>query len=310
MYRTGDLARFLADGNIQYLGRIDNQVKLRGFRIELGEIESVLAKHPSVQSAVVILREDTPGDKRLVAYVVPSGPSVSSILLKDLAKQRLPEYMVPSAFVLMNALPLSPNGKINRRLLPAPDWSIADGGDLVQPRNELESTLVGIWQAVLGVPNIGVRDNFFDLGGHSLMAARVLTEVEKLAGKELPLSVLFRGATVESLAQRIREQEDAGDPVAMEIKSGDGSRLPFFAIVPPGEESLGYAMMARYMGPEHALYKIQGHAPVLGGSAPIPGKRCRLSPTSTPRRCEQYSHTDRFAWVVYATERTSRSRLC
>jgi amino acid adenylation domain-containing protein len=267
MYRTGDLARFRADGTLQYLGRIDNQVKVRGFRIELGEIESVLAKHPSVQSAVVIVRQDTPGDKRLVAYVVPSGTSISAGLLKDVTRQRLPEYMVPSAFVQIDAIPLSPNGKINRRLLPVPD-SGADGGDVVHPRNELESTLLRIWQTVLGIPNIGIRDNFFDLGGHSLKAARVLVEVERVTGKEIPLSALFRGATVESLAQFISEHADAGDPVAMEIQHGDGSRLPFFAIVPPGEESLGYAMLARHMGPKQTVYKIQGHAPVLDGKRP------------------------------------------
>jgi amino acid adenylation domain-containing protein len=275
MYRTGDLARFLADGDIQYLGRIDNQVKLRGFRIELGEIEAVLAKHSLVQSAVVIVREDIPGDKRLVAYVVPSGTSIPDALLKDLVRQRLPEYMVPSAFVQMEALPLSPNGKINRRLLPAPDWSTADGGDVMAPRDELESTLVRIWQTVLGIPNIGVRDNFFDLGGHSLMAARVLSEVETTIGREIPLSALFRGATVESLARVIRECQEASDPVLMEIQRGDSRRLPFFAIVPPGEESLGYAMLARHMGPEQTVYKIQGHAPVLGGERPYSEEEMR-----------------------------------
>jgi amino acid adenylation domain-containing protein len=264
MYRTGDLARFLADGNIQYLGRIDNQVKLRGFRIELGEIEAVLAKHPSVQAVAVIMREDTPGDKRLVAYVVPSRRSVSSAILKDLARQRLPEYMVPSAFVEVKALPLSPNGKLNRRLLPVPDWFTADGGDVVQPRNELESALLRIWQAVLGVRNISIRDNFFDLGGHSIMAARVLTEVKKKTGRDLPLSALFRGATVESLARVIGGSEDASDPVVMEIQGGDSGRLPFFAIVPPGEEALGYAILARHMGPDQPVYKIQGHEPIVG----------------------------------------------
>ncbi len=268
MYRTGDLARFLADGNIQYMGRIDNQVKLRGFRIELGEIEAVLTKDPRVQSAVVIVREDNPGDKRLVAYAVPSGASIPGAELKDLVRKRLPEYMVPSAFVEMKALPLSPNGKINRRLLPAPDWAAAESGDVVEPRNELEATLVRVWQSVLHVPNLGVRDNFFDLGGHSLMAARVLSEVEKITGKELPLSALFRGATVESLAQLITQSQDTSDPVLMEIQHGESSSIPFFAIVPPGEESLGYAMLARHMGPEQKVYKVQGHAPVLDGKRP------------------------------------------
>ena len=267
MYRTGDLARFLPDGNIQYLGRIDNQVKVRGFRIELEEIESVLTKHPSVQAAVVIAREDIPGDKRLVAYVVPSSALISVTVLKDAVRSRLPEFMVPSFFVEMEALPLSPNGKINRKLLPAPDQS-ATNSDVAHARDELESTLVKIWRNVLGIPNIGIRDNFFDLGGHSLKAARLITEVGEATGIELPLSALFRGATVESLAQLIRNQEDAGDPVVMEIQRGENQLPPFFAIVPPGEESLGYAMLARHMGPKQTLYKVQGHTPITNGKRP------------------------------------------
>jgi amino acid adenylation domain-containing protein len=273
MYRTGDLARFLEDGNIQYLGRIDNQVKLRGFRIELGEIEAVLAKHPSVQSAVVVAREDRPGDKHLVAYLVPSGTSVSIALLKDLVTQHLPEYMVPSAFVELKSLPLTPNGKLDRRQLPPPNWSSEGVREVLQPRNELESKLLEIWRDTLGVPNIGMHDNFLDLGGHSLTAVRMLTEVEKVIGRELSLSILLRAPTVESLARLILEHQnledhDGGDPVAMEIQPGDKRRLPFFAVVPPGEESLGYAMLARQMGPGQAVYKIQGYAPIVGSARP------------------------------------------
>jgi len=265
MYLTGDLARFLPDGNIQYLGRIDNQVKIRGFRIELEEIESALMKHPSVHSAVVLAREDAPGEKRLVAYVVPSGASVSIAFLKNLISERLPDYMIPGAFVEMTTLPLSPNGKINRRMLPEPDWSLSSGTEVVPPKDGLESTLLTIWQNVLGVTNIGVRDNFFDLGGHSLMAIRVLTDVEKAIGKEIPLSALFRGATVASLAQLIRENLPVSDPVVMEIQRGENARLPFFAIVPPGEEALGYAMLARHMGPRQTVLKVQGQAPIVVG---------------------------------------------
>jgi amino acid adenylation domain-containing protein len=265
MYRTGDLARFLPDGNILYLGRIDHQVKIRGFRIELGEIESVLSELPSVQAAVVMAREDKPGDKRLVAYVVPSSPQeFSSAHLRDFLRQRLPEYMTPSTFVKMEALPLSPNGKINRRALPPPDWSEPGSTVAVAPRDELELQLVNIWRKVLGVPNVGITDNFFELGGHSLLAARVLSEVEKATGKTVSLSALFRGATVESLARWIRD--DVGperDPVVMEIQAGNAG-LPFFAIVSPGEESLGYAMLARHMGPDQPVYKIQGHGPIVG----------------------------------------------
>ena len=267
MYRTGDLARFLPDGNIQYLGRIDNQVKIRGFRIEMGEIESVLAKHPSLQTALVVAVEDKPGDKRLVAYVV-FGPNqdASNANLRAFLKESLPEYMVPSAFVRMDALPLTLNGKINRRALPAPDWgSQCESAASIAARDQLETMLVTIWQKVLGIPNVGVTDNFFALGGHSLMAARLLSEVEKAAGRQIPLSVLFRGATVESLAKLIRDRPDsAPDPVVMEIQSG-GDGLPFFAVASPGVETLGFGLLAWHMGPDQSVYKLQGHAPIVVG---------------------------------------------
>jgi amino acid adenylation domain-containing protein len=266
MYRTGDLARFLPDGNIQYLGRVDNQVKIRGFRIELGEIEAVLARHPGVQTGVVVAREDKPGDKRLVAYLsfVP-GKETSSAGLRAFLKESLPEYMIPSAFIKMDALPLTPNGKINRRALPAPDWSQIESGASIAPRDQLEVMLVKTWRKVLGIPNISVTDNFFDLGGHSLLAARLLSEVEKITGRQIPLSALFRGATVESLAQLIREGGEANpDPVLMEIQSG-GDGLPFFAVASPGVETLGFGLLARHMGPDRPVYKLQGHAPIVVG---------------------------------------------
>ncbi len=268
MYRTGDLARYLPDGNLKYMGRIDNQVKLRGFRIELEEIEAVLLRHSSVRSAVVVVKELAPGDKRLVAYIVPAGQSVSTSVLKDAVLRCLPAYMLPSAFVELGELPLSPNGKIDRRRLPAPEGTSNERAEVLGPRDELESMIVQIWQSALNVPAIGVHDDFFDLGGHSLIAARVLAEIGGKIGRYLPLSALFRAATVESLADLLRQQEDTCVPVVMEIQAGDGSRPPFFAIVPPGEESIGYAMLARHMGPEQTVYKIQGHAPVLDGSRP------------------------------------------
>jgi amino acid adenylation domain-containing protein len=266
MYRTGDLARFLPDGNIQYLGRVDNQVKIRGFRIELGEIEAVLARHSTLQTAVVVPREDKPGDKRLVAYLtfVP-GKETSSANLRAFLKESLPEYMIPSAFVMMDALPLTPNGKINRRALPAPDWSQIESGASIAPRDQLEVMLVKTWRKELGIQNISITDNFFDLGGHSLVAARLLSEVKKITGRQIPLSALFRGATVESLAQLIREGGEANpDPVVMEIQSG-GDGLPFFAVASPGVETLGFGLLARHMGPDRPVYKLQGHAPIVAG---------------------------------------------
>jgi amino acid adenylation domain-containing protein len=265
MYRTGDLCRWLPDGSIEYLGRIDHQVKLRGFRIELGEIEAVLSQHPWVRECVVIVRDDTPGDKRLVAYVVPSpGHDVSIADLRSSLKESLPEYMIPGAIVSLEALPLTPNGKINRRVLPSPDWSQIENVGRVAARDQIEAMLIEIWQKVLGIPNIGVRDNFFNLGGNSLLAARLLSEAETLIGRQIPLSALFRGATVESLAQLIREGSEANpDPLLMEIQAGNGSSLPFFAVASPGVESLGYGLLARHMGPEQAVYKLQGRAPVV-----------------------------------------------
>jgi amino acid adenylation domain-containing protein len=269
MYRTGDLACFLPDGNIQYLGRMDNQVKIRGFRIELGEIESVLTRHLSVQSAVVVAREDRPGEKRLVAYVVHVSPGhISTSALQTFLRRTLPEYMVPSAFVSMETLPLMPNGKIDRRALLAPGTQFRDDASRVAARDPLESMLLQKWEEALGTANLGITDNFFDLGGYSLTAARLLFEIEKVIGREIPLSALLRGATVERLAKLIRERsESTPDPVVMTIQEGNSS-APFFAVVPPGEDSLGYAILARHMGADQPVYKLQGSEPVIAGQRP------------------------------------------
>lgn len=270
LYKTGDLARFLADGNIEYLGRIDHQVKLRGFRIELGEIEAVLGECTGVLQATVIVREDDPGDKRLVAYLIaaPGKPLEVDILRSEL-KDRLPEYMLPSRFVLVDAFPMTSSGKVDRKALPAPPLERGTATAMVAPRNDLESGLATVFANILGLPSVGVTDNFFDLGGHSLQAGRLVSKINEVTGRQIPLSALFRGATVESLARLVeQESDDEPDPVLMEIQHGEGVRLPFFAIVPPGEESLGYAMLARHMGPEQTVYKIQGQAPQTGGKRP------------------------------------------
>jgi amino acid adenylation domain-containing protein len=265
LYKTGDLARFLNDGNIEYLGRIDHQVKLRGFRIELGEIEAVLGECPEVRQAIVTVREDNPGDKRLVAYLIaaPNRDLDIDRLRREVGK-KLPEHMVPSRFVVVESLPMTTSGKVDRKALPAPPVERGSLGVAVAPRSELESQIASAFARTLGLDSVGVTDNFFDLGGHSLTAARLLTQVKGITGRQILLSALFRGATVESLVRLIHEQEDASDPVIMEIQRGDGSRLPFFAIVPPGEESLGYAILARHMGPGQRVYKVQGHAPIVG----------------------------------------------
>ncbi len=213
LYKTGDLARFLHDGNVEYVGRIDHQVKIRGFRIELGEIEVVLRQHPSVLQAVVIAREDVPGDKRLVAYVVvkqehiPASPSE----LRRFLKEQLLDYMVPTAFVFLDTLPLTPNGKIDRRALPAPDTShfISDN-NFVAPRNSTEEILAAIWAQVLGLERVGIHDNFFELGGHSLLATQVISRVRQALGVEMPIQLLFETPTIADLATAITQSQNQG----------------------------------------------------------------------------------------------------
>jgi len=203
LYRTGDLARYFPDGSIEFLGRIDNQIKLRGFRIELGEIETALLVHDAVQAAVVLVKEDEFSEKRLVAYLVPAGTefSISIGELRTWLRQRLPEYMVPSTFVVLEEFPLTPNGKVDRRALLAADGTQPSSeADFVAPRNAVEEALVDIWTSILGVERVGVNDNFFEVGGHSLMATRVLSKVRAIFRMELPLRVIFEYATIAELA--------------------------------------------------------------------------------------------------------------
>lgn len=227
LYKTGDSVRYLPDGNIEYLGRIDNQVKLRGFRIELGEIEAVLASHPRVEEAVVIVREDTAGDQRLVAYLVihpgssplsdpishpPSNASdsidkqnselVSNSELRNYLREKLPDYMIPAAFVTLTALPLNPNGKIDRKALPIPDFQ-PEASHYLAPQTEMEIAIAQIWAEVLQIEKAGVNDNFFDLGGHSLSAIRVMTRLQETFSVALSLRSLFQFPTIEALASQL-----------------------------------------------------------------------------------------------------------
>lgn len=214
LYRTGDLARFRNDGSVEFLGRIDVQVKLRGFRIELGEIEAILGQHEAVDEAVVVAREDKVGEKRLVAYLVakPEQELVLSKLRRYLAG-RLPEYMIPSAFVLLKALPLTPNGKIDRRALPAPDQS-TPSHEGVEPRTSLERVLVMVWAGSLGLKQVGIDDDFFEFGGDSLIATRMALEVRRIFGLQIRLSDLFKIPTVRQMAENI--SMNSGDPAKIE----------------------------------------------------------------------------------------------
>ncbi|MDZ8263788.1 amino acid adenylation domain-containing protein [Nostoc sp. ChiQUE01b] len=206
LYKTGDLARYLPDGNIEYLGRIDNQVKIRGFRIELGEIEAVLHQHPSVNSVVVTATVDTLGEQRLVAYIVPKNQSALTISeLRQLLKTKLPNYMIPNAFVMLESLPLTPNGKVNRKALPAPDFQQALSATYVAPQTELEQTIARVWQQVLHQEKVGIYDNFFDLGGHSLLIAQVHNQLQHLLPKKVLIVELFQYSTINSLANYLTQ---------------------------------------------------------------------------------------------------------
>ncbi|WP_158501869.1 non-ribosomal peptide synthetase, partial [Vitiosangium sp. GDMCC 1.1324] len=203
LYRTGDLVRLLPDGELEYLGRIDNQVKVRGFRIELGEVEAVLRQHPSVQDIVVHARSDSPGGKRLVAYVVASaGHSPDPAQLKEHVQRHLPLYMVPSAFVTLAALPLTPNGKVDRKALPAPEASRSDN-TYVAPRTLTEELLASVWSRVLRVERVGAYDHFFELGGHSLLATQAISRIREAFQVHLPLGSLFEAPTLAALAEKV-----------------------------------------------------------------------------------------------------------
>ncbi|MEH1869859.1 MAG: amino acid adenylation domain-containing protein [Nostoc sp.] len=202
LYKTGDLARYLPDGNIEFLGRIDNQVKVRGFRIELGEIETVLITHPQVSEAVVIDSDDIPGSKRLVAYVVTRSKPEIKNQLRSFLKQKLPDYMVPSAFVVLDALPLTPNGKVDRRGLPKPDQTRPNvEANYVAPQSDAERSIAAVWQEVLHLESIGIYDNFFEIGGHSLLATQVISRLRKVFQMDLSLRTLFEAPTISSLAE-------------------------------------------------------------------------------------------------------------
>jgi amino acid adenylation domain-containing protein len=253
LYRTGDLARYLPDGRIDFLGRIDHQVKVRGFRIEVGEIESVLSSHPDVRDCIVTARTNEDG-VRLVAYVVTDEQQVNGQLRQHLLQQ-LPDYMVPSDFVFLEALPLTPNGKVNRQALPAPGQSARRRDAFVAPRDTLELKLANIWEEVLKTQPIGVTDDFFALGGHSLMAVQVFALIDARLRKKIPLTTLFKGATVEQLATLIRLNDSAAWSPLVEIKKG-GSRRPLFLIHPGGGGVLSYMELAQHLGTEQPVYGL------------------------------------------------------
>ena len=281
MYRTGDRVRWNAAGEIEFVGRADSQVKIRGFRIEPGEIEALLSGHPGLAQAAVVVREDRPGEKRLLAYVVASGERTADsqgadvstghqplgTALRDWLKQQLPEYMLPSAIVALDALPLNQNGKLDRKALPAP--GLAPASTSRPPRTPREELLCELFAEVLGLPKVGVDDNFFELGGHSLLATRLASRVRAAFGMELGLRNLFESPTVAGLAARLDlDNEDDAFDVILPLRA-KGSRPPLFCMHPGGGMSWIYAGLMRYLASDTPLFGLQARG--LNRAEPLPG---------------------------------------
>jgi len=266
LYRTGDRVRWLGGGVLEFLGRADQQVKVRGVRVETGEVEAVLRRHSAVAECVVVACPDHRGETRLTAYVVPApGAPVSAAALRAHLRERFPLPLVPSAFVELERLPLTPNGKLDRAALPPPEAVRGDGAYLA-PRDALELRLARLWEEVLGAGPVGVRDDFFDLGGHSLDALRLLAGVERIAGRRLSMAELVAGPTVERIASALRgEPALAAAGPLVPLQRGGGAR-PLFLVHAAGGNVASYVPLARHLGPDQPLYGLQSRG--LEGEAP------------------------------------------
>jgi amino acid adenylation domain-containing protein len=257
LYRTGDVVRWRDDGHLEFIGRVDHQVKIRGFRIELGEIEAVLGKHPAVRDCVVLVQEDIPGDKRLVAYVSPHDQNVPINDFREHIRGKLPDYMVPSAFVILESLPLSPSGKVDRKALATFAAPPQNSSTRRPPRSWTEMVLVDLWEKVLQVSSVGIEDDFFLLGGHSLLAVSLMTRIEEALGKRLPIATLMRAPTPETLARAIELHGEAPpwSPIVPFHTTGAGK--PFFLVHPLLGTVMMYVSIARHLRQDRPCYGIQ-----------------------------------------------------
>ncbi len=256
LYKTGDLARYLPNGEIEFLGRIDGQVKLRGHRIEPGEIETRLESHPALRECAVVLREDAGREPRLVAYFVPRGPAPDNEELRTFAAQVLPGYMVPSAFISCPELPVNSSGKIDRRALAERD--ISNGPASTPARDDLERTIADIWAEVLRVPEVGVTDNFFELGGNSLMAVNLISRIAARTGCDLPVTALFHAGTVEQLARSVRDRQNSTRSTGSLVRlQPHGSKPPLLLVPPAGGSLICYSELARLIGPEQPVFGVE-----------------------------------------------------
>ena len=260
IYRTGDMARYLPNGDLEYLRRADSQVKIRGFRIELGEIESAISQIDGVDENIVMVREDQKDNKILAAYLVmKNGQQADTAAFKRILKEKLPDYMVPTAFVEINEFPLTATLKVDRKKLPAPDLTRSElETGFVAPRNEMEKTLAGIWSEVLGVKDIGINDNFFELGGHSLIAVGMMARIEKAVGKSVPLSALLENSTVKTLANLLGDEEKVAKAwkSLVPVKS-TGTKMPIYLVHGAGLHVMMFQTLAEYMSREQPIFALQ-----------------------------------------------------
>jgi thioesterase domain-containing protein len=284
LYRTGDLVRRLPDGELEFLGRVDGQIKIRGLRIEIGEVEAALGSHPAVADCAVLVRESG-GERLLAACVVPRRPrqmegaeaSRNPDLVKELREHlraRLPDYMVPGSFRFLESLPLSPTGKVDRGALHRLDLAPEPGSEWMEARDTVELELLRIWESVLGIERgreggrrIGVRDDFFELGGHSLLAVRLMEQVRQRFGRDLPLAMLFQGGTVEAMAALLRDGAAMAASCLVPIQPR-GTRPPFFCVHPAGGDVLAFAALARSLGPDQPFYGLQSRG-LAGDEEPL-----------------------------------------
>ena len=258
VYYTGDRGRYLPDGSLEILGRLDNQVKIRGVRIEIGEIEAAIGQHPDVRQCIVIAKEDATSGKRLIAYIVANlKTALTNTEIRNFVKHQLPEYMVPSVFMLIETMPLTPNGKVDRRALPAPTITKETEENFIPPTEEIELKLTQIWSEVLDIHPVGIKDNFFDLGGHSLLAVHLFAKIEKLLGISLPLSTLFAAPTIEQLANIIRTSEWTAPWHSLVPIQPEGDKPPLFCIHGGGFNVLVYRELALNLGSQQPVYGLQ-----------------------------------------------------
>ncbi|MFN6566176.1 amino acid adenylation domain-containing protein [Dendronalium sp. ChiSLP03b] len=257
LYKTGDLVRYLNNGQLEYLGRYDDQIKIRGFRVELAEITSAITQHPSVQDAVVISRNDAQGEQYLVAYIVTNQENLIPQILQHL-QQKLPSFMIPSAFVVVDAIPLTPNGKVDKNSLPTDDILRPNSNkSFIAPRNFTELALEKIWANLLNISPIGVTDNFFELGGHSFLAVRLMAKIYEHFGHNLPLSTLFENTTIEKLAKIVSQPVSFGSGSPLVAIQSSGSLRPFFCVHAAGGDVNNYPILAKKLGKEQPFYALE-----------------------------------------------------